>query len=84
MAANKSDGNFINCLEKDSVAVNGDCMAKHFDVSLDLEVDEAKFDAVANNKHDYAMSKVFVYPKLGLIRVVADRPVKEANLIAKL
>ena len=86
LAANKSDSNFIDCLEKDQVSVNGDCMASHFDVSLDLQVDEEKFDAIAN-RSNYATAQMFIYPKLGLIRVVADRPetaVKEANLVAKL
>lgn len=61
-------------------------MASHFDVSLDLQVDEEKFDAIAN-RSNYATAQMFIYPKLGLIRVVADRPetaVKEANLVAKL
>ncbi len=83
VAANKSEGNFVNCLEKDTVAVNTNCMAQHIDVSLDLEVDEAKFDAIANQQ-DYATAQMFIYPKLGLIRVVAERPVQEANLVAKL
>lgn len=86
VAANKSDNNFIDCLEKNQVVVNGDCMAQHFDVSLDLQVDEAKFDAIAN-KANYAPAQMFIYPELGLIRVVADRPetaVKQANLVAKL
>lgn len=86
IAANKSDNNFIDCLETDQVAVNGDCMAKHLDVSLDLQVDEAKFDAVAN-KSNYASAQMFIYPKLGLIRVVADKPetkVEASNLVAKL
>lgn len=86
IAANKSDNSFIDCLEKNQVSVNGDCMAKHLDVKLDLQVDEEKFDAVANQSN-YATAQMFIYPKLGLIRVIADRPknaIKETNLVAKL
>lgn len=85
-ASSKSDANFIDCLEKSQVNINGECMAKHFDASFELEVDEARFDAVANQSN-YASAQMFIYPKLGLIRVVADRPkteIKEANLVAKL
>lgn len=85
VAANESDAGFIDCLEKDSVSVNSTCMAQHIDTSFELEVDEAKFDAIANKQHDYAMAHMFVYPKLGLIRVVAEKPAQQqTTLVAKL